>query len=216
MEGTFEIVLVFLLLTDLVLLGSSRLRNAIRIVAAQGIALGLLPLLEHGHVTWHSAILGLGSAGMKGFVFPALLNRALQETQARREIEPFAGYVLSLLAGVGALAVCFAFGSRLPLPWEPPSRLLVPAGLFTVWTGLFLIVARRKAITQVLGYVAMENGIFTLGMVLAESMPLVVEMGILLDIFVAVFVMGIMVFHINREFDHIDADQLSALKDGQP
>lgn len=214
MDGAFEIVLVFLLLTDLVLLGASRLRNAIRVVAAQGLALGLLPLLEHGQMTWHATVLGLGSAGLKGFVFPALLNRAMQETQARREIEPYVGYVLSLLAGVGVLAICFAFGSRLPLPWEPASRTLIPAGLFTVWTGLFLIVARRKAITQVLGYVAMENGIFALGMVLAESMPLVVEMGVMLDVFVAVFVMGIMVFHINREFDHIDADQLSALKDG--
>ncbi len=216
MNGLFEAILIFLILSDLLLLGSSRLRNAIRIVALQGVALGALPLLAHGHVTWHAVLLGLGSAGIKGFVFPALLNRALRDTRANREIEPFVGFILSLLLGVGILALSFGAGARLPLPWEVPSTLLVPAGLFTVWTGLFLIMARRKAITQVLGYVVMESGIFTLGMVLVEAMPLLVELGILLDIFVAVFVMGIIVFQINREFDHIDSDQLSALREGTP
>ena len=217
MNNAIESILIFLVLTDLVLLGSSRLRNAIRIVAAQGVALGLLPLLAHGHgALWPAVLLGAGSAGIKGLVFPALMNRALRETNASREIEPFVGYILSLLIGVGGLAVSFGFGSRLPLPWAAPSSLLVPAGLFTTWTGLFLIMARRKAITQVLGYIVMENGIFTLGMVLVEAMPLLVELGVLLDIFVAVFVMGIIVFQINREFDHIDSDQLSALKEGAP
>lgn len=217
MNNAIESILIFLVLTDLVLLGSSRLRNAIRIAAAQGLALGLLPLLAHGHgALWPALLLGAGSAGIKGLVFPALMNRALRETNASREIEPFVGYILSLLIGVGGLAVSFGFGSRLPLPWAAPSSLLVPAGLFTMWTGLFLIMARRKAITQVLGYIVMENGIFTLGMVLVEAMPLLVELGVLLDIFVAVFVMGIIVFQINREFDHIDSDQLSALKEGAP
>ena len=216
MNNAIESILIFLVLMDLVLLGSSRLRNAIRIAAAQGLALGALPLLAHGHVTWPAVLLGLGSAGIKGLVFPSLMNRALRDTHASREIEPFVGYILSLLIGVGVLAVSFVFGARLPLPWASPSALLVPAGLFTVWTGLFLIVARRKAITQVLGYIVMENGIFALGMVLVEAMPLLVELGVLLDIFVAVFVMGIIVFQINREFDHIDSDQLSALKEGAP
>ena len=217
MGNAIDILLVFLVLTDLVLLGSSRLRNAIRIVAMQGLALGLLPLLAHGQgVVWHAVLLGAGSAVLKGWVFPSLLNRALRETNASREIEPFVGYVASLLIGVGALALSFGFGARLPLPWATPSQWMVPAGLFSVWTGLFLIVARRKAITQVLGYVVMENGIFALGMVLVEAMPLLVELGVLLDIFAAVFVMGIIVFHINREFDHIDSDQLEALKERAP
>ena len=217
MGNALDMLLVLLVLTDLVLLGSSRLRNAIRIVALQGLMLGLLPLLAHGHGLVGSAVLlGAGSAVLKGLVFPSLLNRALRETNARREIEPLVGYVPSLLIGLGALAASFWFGARLPLPWPAPSEGLVPAGLFSVWTGLFLIVARRKAITQVLGYVVLENGIFALGMVLVEAMPLLVELGVLLDVFVAVFVMGIIVFHINREFDHIDSDQLSALKEGAP
>ena len=217
MRNAIDILLVLLVLTDLILLGSSRLRNAIRIVALQGLMLGLLPLLAHSQgIVWHAVLLGAGSALLKGFVFPSLLNRALRETNASREIEPFVGYVASLLIGLGALALSFGCGARLPLPWPAPSQWIVPAGLFSVWTGLFLIVARRKAITQVLGYVVLENGIFALGMVLVEAMPLLVELGVLLDVFVAVFVMGIIVFHINREFDHIDVDQLKALQEPAP
>ena len=217
MEHAIDTILIFLVLANLILLGASRLRNVVRIVALQGLVLGLLPLLAHSEgLVWSAILLGAGSAAIKGFIFPAMLNRALRETNASREVEPFVGYILSLLAGVGILALSFWLGSRLPLPWPPASNLLVPAGLFTVWTGLFLIVARRKAITQVLGYIVLENGIFTLGMVLVEAMPLLVELGVLLDIFVAVFVMGIIVFNINREFDHIDSDQLAALKEGGP
>ena len=217
MEHAIDTILIFLVLADLILLGASRLRNVIRIAAWQGLVLGLLPILAHRDgLVWPAVLLGAGSAGIKGILFPAMLNRALRETQSSREVEPFVGYILSLLAGVGILALSVWFGARLPLPWPPASTLLIPAGLFTVWTGLFLIVARRKAITQVLGYIVLENGIFTLGMVLVEAMPLLVELGVLLDIFVAVFVMGIIVFNINREFDHIDSDQLAALKEGGP
>ena len=75
------------------------------------------------------------------------------------------------------------------------------------------IVSRRKAIMQTLGYLAMENGIYAFGLAFAVEEPLLVEMGVLLDVFVAVFVMGIAIHHISREFDHIDTDRLSALKD---
>ena len=101
----------------------------------------------------------------------------------------------------------------MPLPVPGTPVLLVPAAIFTALTGLFVIVGRRSAIVQALGYLAMENGIAAFGMALAEQEPLLVEMGTFLDAFVAVFVMGITIFHINREFDHIDSDRLSSLKD---
>ena len=90
---------------------------------------------------------------------------------------------------------------------------MVPAALYTIMIGLFMIVARRKAITQVLGYLAMENGIYVLGPALAVHNPLLVEAGILLDVFVGIYVMGVIMLHIRREFDHIDVDRLSQLKD---
>jgi hydrogenase-4 component E len=89
----------------------------------------------------------------------------------------------------------------------------MPGALFTTLTGLMMIISRKNALTQVAGYLVMENGIYAFGVILAVEEPLLVEMGVLLDVFVAVFVMGITVYQISREFDHIDTDRLSELKD---
>jgi hydrogenase-4 component E len=90
---------------------------------------------------------------------------------------------------------------------------VVPVALSTIFTGLFLILSRRKALTQVLGYIVLENGIYIFGVALALKEPVVVELGVLLDVFVAVFIMGITVFQISREFDHTDTDRLDSLKE---
>jgi hydrogenase-4 component E len=92
------------------------------------------------------------------------------------------------------------------------SPLTVPVGLATMLIGLFVIVSRRKAITQVLGYIVVENGIYAVGVALVGGVPLLVELGVLLDVFVAVFIMSIAAYHISREFDHIDVDQLDRLR----
>ena len=208
-----EGVLVILMLTSLWLLGSSRLLSCIAAVSVQGVLLGLLPLLIGIDVPLWRLLLQAGvSIGLKGIAFPLLLLRAVRSVDARREVEPFVGYSASLLIGVALLAGSLFTGLRLPLPGSSP-LLLVPAALFTAVTGLFIIVARRSAIVQALGYLAMESGIAAFGLALAEQEPLLVEMGTLLDAFVAVFVMGITIFHINREFDHIDSDRLSSLRD---
>ena len=177
----------------------------------QGVLLGLLPVSDgHRRSPVASPSPGGVSLGLKGIAFPLLLLRAVRSVDARREVEPFVGYSASLLIGIALLAGSLFTGLRLPLPGSAP-LLLVPAALFTAVTGLFIIMARRSAIVQALGYLAMESGIAAFGLALAEQEPLLVEMGTLLDAFVAVFVMGITIFHINREFDHIDSDRLSSL-----
>jgi hydrogenase-4 component E len=85
--------------------------------------------------------------------------------------------------------------------------------LFTIFSGLLLIVGRKTALLQVIGYLALENGIYAFGVAVVQEAPLLVEMGVLQDMFVAVFVMGIIIFHISREFDHIETDRLAALKE---
>jgi hydrogenase-4 component E len=205
--------LVILMLTNLWLLGSSRLLSCIAAVSVQGVLLGLLPLvIRIDAPLWRLLIQAGASLGLKGIVFPILLLRAVRSVDARREVVPLVGYSASLLIGVGLLAGSLFTGLRLPLPGQGPV-LLVPAAIFTALTGLFVIVGRRSAIVQALGYLAMESGIAAFGMAIAEQEPLLVEMGTLLDAFVAVFVMGITIFHINREFDHIDSERLSSLKD---
>jgi hydrogenase-4 component E len=90
---------------------------------------------------------------------------------------------------------------------------LIPASFATVLTGFLILTCRRKAITQVLGYLILENGVFIFGMLLLQAMPFLVEVGVLLDLFVAIFVMGIMINHISREFSSISTDRLSTLRE---
>ena len=97
--------------------------------------------------------------------------------------------------------------------YDKAHAYLVPTALSTVWAGLLLVVSRKKAVNQVLGFLVLENGVFVFGLLLSDIMPIMVEAGVLLDLFAAVFVMGIVMFHINREFSSLDTEKLSALKD---
>jgi hydrogenase-4 component E len=210
-----EAVIALLVITDLLLLGSSRLRSCITIAALQGAVVSLLPVLLHGDEgavrAWS---LTVGSMLLKGGVFPWLLRRVLRESGVRREVEPFVGHTLSVMVGVAALAFAVWVDARLALPASATGHapLLIPAGLATLLVGLFLIVSRRTAVTQVLGYLVVENGIYAVGVALVGGVPLLVELGVLMDIFVAVFIMSIAAYHISREFDHIDVDQLDRLR----
>jgi len=209
-----EAVLALLVITDLLLLGSSRLRSCIRVVAVQGVVVSLLPLLLHGGDNAARAwVLTAGGVAVKGAIFPWVLLRVLREAGVRREVEPFVGHTLSVLVGASSLVFALWVDARLRLPATlAGSPLTVPVGLATLLIGLFVIVSRRKAITQVLGYIVVENGIYAVGVALVGGVPLLVELGVLLDVFVAVFIMSIAAYHISREFDHIDVDQLDRLK----
>jgi len=209
-----DLLLVLLILTNLRLLGLSRLYACIQTVAAQALLLGILPLLAQGEgLTYRVLLVATISTSVKALILPWLLRRAVREVDVQREVEPLVGFTTSLLAGVALLGVAIYVASRLPTPGADTTNFLTPVALFTMMVGLFLIVSRVKAVMQVIGYLAMENGIYAFGITFAVHEPLLIEVGVLLDVFVAVFVMGIMIHHINREFDHIDTDRLSALKD---
>lgn len=214
MTAGLDILSVLLILANLRLLGSSRLAACIRAVALQAVILGASALIANlSNLDARVVVIAVVSTVLKAGVLPWLLQRAIRESGAVREIEPFIGFTASLLAGLGLLGLCFLIASRLNVQLPTGSGLLIAVALFTTATGLLVIVSRRKAVTQVLGYLAMENGIYAFGMAFAIQEPLLVEMGVLLDVFAAVFVMGITIYNISREFDHIDTDRLSALKD---
>jgi hydrogenase-4 component E len=206
--------MVLLVFTNLRLLGLNRLNASIRTVATQGVLLGVVALLANaGHLTPRFIMIGVAGIVLKGIVFPWLLFRALRGARVRREVEPFVGYVPSVLAGVGSFLISLWVAARLPLPATATSDLLVPTSLSILFVGLFLVVSRKKALSQALGYLVFENGIYAFGVGIAYEAPALIEMGILLDVFVAVFVMGITVFHISREFDSIDTTRLATLKE---
>jgi hydrogenase-4 component E len=207
-------IIVLLILTNLMLIASSRIAACIRVIAIQGILLAILPLLVGTeHLSLRACILSALAVILKGCVFPWLLLRDLQVSSTHREMEPLVGYTTSLIFAAALLALSMWLGDRLPLPVQAGSPLVLPLALYTIMIGLFVIVSRRNALTQVLGYLAMENGIYAFGLSFAMKEAFLVEIGILLDAFMAVFVMGIAIFHISREFDHMDTDRLSLLKD---
>ncbi len=209
-----DFIAVFVLLLNLMVLSSSRIRTCIRIVAAQGIMIGCMPIINDYPLIVPGTIISSSlSIVLKGVVFPWLLFRALQEANIRKEVEPVGGYPFSLLMGVVIFAVSFWLSARLFYVNPLVSPLVSPVSFATFFTGAFVIVSRTKAITQVIGYLMLENGIYFFGSAFLGKQSLLVELAILLDIFVAVFVMGIAIFHINREFDHIDTQKLSELKD---
>jgi hydrogenase-4 component E len=91
--------------------------------------------------------------------------------------------------------------------------MFVPASIATLMTGFLILTTRRKAISQVIGYLVLENGIFIFGLLLAEAMPIMVEAGALLDLLVGTFVMGIVINQISREFSSLDTSLLTSLKE---
>jgi hydrogenase-4 component E len=206
-------MLVAVLALNLFALGTSRLQTIIRIVAIQGILLGLMPLLAHTGAGWAAIGIALAAILLKGVVIPGMLSRALRDAAIKKEVEPLVGFVPSMILGAVATGFALLFAEQLPLINTHSAPLLVPASLSTVLIGFILLTTRFKAISQVIGYLILENGIFIFGLLLVESMPLVVEMGVLLDLFVGIFIICIIVNHINRAFASQDTRRLVELKE---
>ena len=211
MRSLAEVLLLLVILTDFTVLAMSRLSACIRAVAAQGLLLGILSLVVVGAWSVHGVGLALGTILVKAVLLPWFLRWAIREASVRREVEPLVGYMASFLLGAAALAVSFAVAARLPSIESGP--LLVPVALTTLIIGLVVLITRTKAVSQVVGYLMLENGIYLFGLTQTLRVPFLVDAGVLLDVFVGVFVMGIVVFHINREFDSISAAQLTELKE---
>jgi hydrogenase-4 component E len=213
MTSNLDPLLVLVLVLNLFLLGTSRLRAVIGGSALQGVVLGLLAFIVHGHAGVQPFLVAAGAVAVKGFVIPRLLYKAMRDAAIHREVEPFIGFIPSLLLGALGTGLAVLFAQTLPLAPEHTATLLLPTSFATVLTGFLILTTRRKAITQVVGYLVLENGIFVMGLALLEAMPLLVEAGVLLDLFVGIFVMGIIINHISREFSSMDTARLSSLKE---
>jgi hydrogenase-4 component E len=214
MDQFLDPLLIVALALNFVALGVSRIRAIINTVALQGMLLGVLPLFVPHHVfELRTVLLIIVTVGLKGFVIPSFLVRAMREANIQHEVNPVVNYMSSLLLGAIGTGLALVFSYSLPLAEKDVGYLVVPASLATVWIGFLLLTTRRKAITQVLGYLLLENGFFLFGLLLLEAMPFLVEIGVLLDLFTGVFVMGIIIFHINREFASTSTEHLTELKE---
>jgi hydrogenase-4 component E len=208
-----EPLLVLILLLNLFVLGTSRLRAVIGASALQGVVLGILTLTAHGSFTVDVVLVAIGAVAIKGIAIPRLLHKAMRDVAIEREVEPVIGFIPSILVGAIGTAIAVIFANSLPFTEADKYALTMPSSFATVLTGFIILTTRRKAITQVVGYLILENGIFIMGLALIHAMPFLVEVGVLLDLFVAIFVMGIIINHISREFSSTDIARLSSLKE---
>jgi hydrogenase-4 component E len=213
MTALLHSMLVLVLLLNLLVLGTSRIGAVIRTVALQGFLLGLMPLFVHEELVWHVFLLSGATLFVKCYLIPTMLARAMREAEIKREVEPLIGLVPSMVLGAIATGLSVGLATRLPILQSQVGLLTVPAALSTVLVGFILLTTRVKAISQVLGYLVLENGIFIFGLLLLEAMPFLVEVGVLLDLLVMIFVVTIILNHIHREFSSLDTRRLSSLKE---
>ena len=214
MNGTLNLLIGLAMGLNLLALGSSRLPSLIRAMSVQGMLLGVMPLvMEHERLDWRIVLVAVATIAGKGLVIPGLLRRAMRAANIEREIKPFIGFVPSLLLGAVGTIAAVALARALPLLPEHVGTLLVPGSLASILTGFILLIGRAKDISQVCGYLILENGIYLFGLLLIHSTPLLVESGILLDVTVGVFIIGIIVDRIQRAFDSLDTRKLTTLRE---
>jgi hydrogenase-4 component E len=208
-----EVLLLLVIMTNFAVLVSDRLSTCIRIMAAQGVLLALLPLTTGTPLGVHTGVLALGTLVIKSIVLPRVLSWAIREAVVRRELEPSIGPITAVALGLAAVAIAFGVATRLPHTGTMALEPLVPVSLASLMMGFVVLTTRRKALSLVIGYLMLENGIYVFGLTLAGTIPFVVELGVLLDVFVGVFIMGLVVFQINRELESQDSRRLTALRD---
>jgi hydrogenase-4 component E len=213
MNEILNALFVLVLILNLFALGNGRILSVIKLVAAQGIILGILPLLIHGKLTVPVIITSLATISLKGFIIPAMMTKALRDVKIKREVEPLLGLLPSTILGALAIGITFLAFANTDSGLPGVTSLIIPTSIATVIVGFILLTTRFKALSQVLGYLVLENGIYIFSLLLVEAIPFVVEMGMLLDLFVSIFVVSIITNHINRAFSSLDTRMLATLKE---
>lgn len=203
-----------IVITDLSLLAAERQRLCIRLIAVQGCILGIIPLIAvSGSIDLHLVGVAAIFLGVKGVILPLLLLRTHKKLPPPPPVNAYVGNTACVLFGVCGYAFSLWFGSRLGAVANPLLAVVFPSAFATIFAGLLLIVTRRKALTQMFGYLVMENGIYLLGIPMIQEDSVWLELSILLDILVGAFVMGIAIHHINRAFNSTDVERFASLRD---
>lgn len=195
-----------LLLNDLLLLAAPGITWLIRLTAFQGILLASL-LFDLDH-----ALLGAAVLGIKGILLPLLLARTYKHI-GKQEKTHHLNHAIAVFMGMLGLIFSLWLENRMPLMSGLFPVLMLPTAITTMFSGLLLVVGRATALSQVIGYLVAENGIFLLGVPLMAYGAVWFELALLLDIFVAVFVMGIAIGHIGEKFESMDTARFRSLRD---
>ena len=209
-----DLLAATLLLLSFAMLAQRRVRTLVDLFALQGAVLALSTALVayssgQNHL-YASAVLTLV---LKVFALPMILRRLVGSLKVQRDNEPLVNIPTTLLIGLGL--VIFAFGLAQPISQlaQTITRGTIGIAIAVVMLSFLMMITRRKAITQVLGFLAMENGLFFAATSATYGMPMVVELGIALDVLVGVFILGIFFFHIREQFDSLELHHLESLRE---
>ena len=202
-----------MLVSTYLMVGQKALFTAIRLYGVQSLLLAVVAAIiaisgRHREVFVTAAI----TVVLKTVLIPWFLMRVIDRIGIHREIEPFLSVPASLLVCVGLTVVGYRVSTGFPSGAHDVSHHLIGVALSMLLIGLFLMVTRKKAITQILALLTIENAVFLVAVGVTSGMPLVVELGIAFDVILAVLVLGILVHRIVERFESMDVSRLSKLK----
>ncbi len=211
-----DIFAATILVTAFLIVSSRNLSFYVRLFAIQSLLLGVVALLVViGYGETHILIASILTVVVKAIAIPMVLDKIIDRIGIQKEIELNINITTSLLI-CGALVI-LADSIAKPiletaqLTHQSVSRVL-PVSIAMIMIGLFIMISRKQAVSQIIGLLTMENGLFLSGLSITFGMPLIVEVGIFFDILVAAMILGVFVFRINQTFDSIDVDALRRLK----
>lgn len=206
------LTLAFLGLT-LAMVVVRRLDRAILLVAGQSSVLALVALVEASHSGTAHAYLAFGlTVLVKVIAIPVILLRVLNGIRVKREIEAVLPVKVAFSIAVALTLLAYRAIGSASLPGELASQNALPVALAAVLIGLFLMIVRKKALSQVIGLILMENGFYLAALVATAGLPIIVEIGVAFDLLVGILVMGTFVYRINQTFDTINTDRLRGLR----
>lgn len=203
-----------LLLLSFAMLSQRRLLSLVNLFAGQGLALvGSTVVVAYStgqHHLYFSAALTLA---LKVLLLPYVLHRLIRRLSLQWDTETLVNIPTTML--IGLAVVIFAFGLAQPLAEfsSTVTRSTLGIAIAVVMLSFLMMITRRKAISQVIGFLAMENGLFFAATSATNGMPMVVELGIALDVLVGVFIFGIFFFHIREQFESLELRHLESLKE---
>jgi hydrogenase-4 component E len=203
-----------MLLSSVLMLWRRQLSALINLLTGQGVMLaGIAALLGSQDDGLELYAVALGVLVLKGGVLPAVLRRVLADTGGARETQPLVNVPASLLAA--ALLTLLAYAVSRPLvELEPtPTTQAVPVGIAMVLLGFFVLVTRRRALSQVAGFLLLDNGIAATAFLVTAGVPVIVELAVSMDLLLVVLVLQVLTARLRATFGDTDMDELRELRD---
>lgn len=191
---------------------ANRIITYVRVLALQGIILFGVTFLQLKDIqTWNLVLILLETIVFKTIAVPFFLSYLINRNKITRETEPYLPHFISLIIITIIVVITVLLANS--IQETHLDKIFFIVSLSALFTGLYFIASRKKIITHVMGYLMIENGVFVLSLAVGNEMPNLVNLGIMLDVFGSVLILGIFLNKIGDVFKAVDVDQLSNLKD---